>query len=343
MMDLPLISVIICTFNRSGLLHQCLSSLMTSYDFSDSFEVIVVDNNSEDDTSEVVSRHAEKVPNVRYVKEEQLGLSYARNRGCDEARGSYLVFLDDDTMVPKDYLFQLLGVIQKHSPDIIGGPVFPYYDTPKPRWFKDEYEIKRFEDSSGFSATCRVTGANFTIRKDVLVKLGKFDVNLGMKGNQLRLGEERAVLESYRRQTPLAQQRVYYALEVYVNHYVPAYKMTLRYMIRRSYQAGRTMYQIKNKDPASALWRIKAFFPEQLSFLIREIRKKGMVHAGYADFMFNTAVRTGNIAELLSHGWRPVLKPHIRPRYGKFRFWLKKRGMKRFLWWYEKKLGIKLD
>jgi glycosyltransferase involved in cell wall biosynthesis len=310
MMDLPLISVIICTFNRSGLLHQCLSSLMTSYDFSDSFEVIVVDNNSEDDTSEVVSRHAEKVPNVRYVKEEQLGLSYARNRGCDEARGSYLVFLDDDAMVPKDYLFQLLGVIQKHSPDIIGGPVFPYYDTPKPRWFKDEYEIKRFEDSSGFSATCRVTGANFTIRKDVLVKLGKFDVNLGMKGNQLRLGEERAVLESYRRQTPLAQQRVYYALEVYVNHYVPAYKMTLRYRLRRSFQGGRDGLRILREDPNHTMEGAIKSFPQKLFGDVREIRAKGISNADYVKILLNVVTRFGIMVQLVGTGLTAILRVH---------------------------------
>ena len=140
-----------------------------------------------------------------------------------------------------------MKVIDGYSPDIISGPVFPYYDTKKPHWFKDKYEIRQYALESGFSTTCRVSGGHFTIRKDVLLKLGKFDVNFGMCGNKIELGEERALLEKYRQITPHERQAVYYSVEGFVNHYVSPFKMRRRYMLKRSYKSGRAIVRIKGQ------------------------------------------------------------------------------------------------
>jgi hypothetical protein len=143
-------------------------------------------------------------------------------------------------LLSPDYLTKVFASISKNQPDIMGGPVYPFFDHPKPWWFKDKYEIKKFESESCFSKTCRVTGCNFIIRKDVLERSGMFDPNYGMSGNVLRLGEEAKVLDDYRRTTPEGEQRVYYDLDCSVKHYVPEFKMHVGYVLKRHYLGGKT-------------------------------------------------------------------------------------------------------
>jgi glucosyl-dolichyl phosphate glucuronosyltransferase len=244
MRDDLLLTVIICTYNRAKRLADCLESIVKQQATSVTFEVIVVDNNSKDSTKELVAQFNNKIPDLMYVFEGNQGLSYARNRGSGEAKAAYLVYLDDDAIAPPDYLANIARVIKEYSPDILGGPVYPYYNTPKPRWFKDEYEIRKYVEKSGFSSTASVSGGNFTIKKALLEKLGGFDVTLGMIGGKLGLGEERKVLEQYRASTPLLEQKVYYALECNITHHVPPEKMTLRYIVKRSYLAGVMSQQV---------------------------------------------------------------------------------------------------
>jgi glucosyl-dolichyl phosphate glucuronosyltransferase len=280
-----LLSIIICTYNRAERLADCLEGIVKQQSTSVSFEVIVVDNNSRDNTKELVAGFSSKIPNLRYVFEEKQGLSYARNRGCREAKAACLVYLDDDAIAPPEYLANIVKVTKEHSPDILGGPVYPYYTTPRPRWFKDEYEIRKYADNSGFSATAAVSGGNFIIRKKLLEKLGGFDVKLGMIGGKLGLGEERKVLEQYRASTPPAEQKVYYALECYITHHVPPEKMTLRYIMKRAYIAGKRSQEVitsyhqgktgnKNKTGNSMLKRVKAIISEGFYTTDKDSRKR---------------------------------------------------------------------
>jgi glycosyltransferase involved in cell wall biosynthesis len=92
----PLVSVVIPCYNQAHFLGEAIESVFSqSYR---NFEVIVVDDGSTDNTSEVASRYEE----VRLVRQENRGLSGARNRGLAEAEGEYLVFLDsDDRLLPE--------------------------------------------------------------------------------------------------------------------------------------------------------------------------------------------------------------------------------------------------
>lgn len=321
------LSVIVCTFNRYRLLEKCLTSLvMQETPPEKRYEIIVVDNNSKDDTPVIVSRIVADRGQIVYVKEERQGLSYARNKGAEVARGEYLAYLDDDSMAPEGYLKKLLAVLDEYRPDIVGGPIVPYYDSPRPRWFKDRYEMRSFAERSGFSTTCRVSGGNFIIRRDLLLDLGGFDVNLGMKGFQIGLGEERAVLEDYRRRTPPESQKVYYSLECCVLHHVPPYKMKRIYMLKRSYQVGRVAVRIKNKEPSSFFRRMFAFFPNLFSMLWETLKKDGIFKADYFGVLVQGALRIGTMVELLSHGWGPVVKPHINLSYKRLKSLLKRAG-----------------
>lgn len=256
----PVVSVIICTYNRAVLLERCLDSLKEQSADSDEFEIIVVDNNSTDATGSLVRRHVERGPQrVRYVLEEMQGLAFSRNCGYRMARGQYLAYLDDDTVVDEPYIANLLRVVREHSPDVLGGPIYPVYVAPKPRWFKDHYEIKKYTEESGFSSTCRVTGANFIIRRSVLESVGLFDVHYNqMTRNKIGLGDEAKVLDTYRLNTEDDDQKVYYALECYLRHQIPAFKMRRTYVLRRAFHGGRMTMQLaalRNEDHLRGLVR----------------------------------------------------------------------------------------
>jgi glycosyltransferase involved in cell wall biosynthesis len=278
--------------------------------------------------------------NVNFIQELRQGLSFARNAGCDKAKGNYLLYLDDDSLAPAGYLKNVLSTIDIHRPDIMGGPVYPYYDSPKPRWFSDDFEIRKFAAESGFYTDCRVSGGNFVIRKDLLQKLGKFDPEYGMKGDKVGLGEERAILELYRQTTPVSEQRVFYSLESSVLHYVSPYKMTRRYMLKRHYIGGRTASRMKKKNPAGAIGKIAAFIPAQLRLFFSEMKRNGILKANYSKMLFNAALRAGNIAELFHQGLGPILRPHIRRRFSRRGRRLKNFTIKRLPDWFRSKAGI---
>ncbi|OGF99480.1 hypothetical protein A2Y99_01240 [Candidatus Gottesmanbacteria bacterium RBG_13_37_7] len=246
----PFLSVIICTYDRINILAQCLRRIYSQRISDKLFEVVVVDNNSHEETRNLILKFQKKYPNIIYSRENKQGLSHARNNGYLQSKGKYLIYIDDDVFVPRNYLRSIFASINKFKPDILGGPVYPFYKTSKPKWFKNEFEIRKYEKKSGFSRKCRISGGNFIIKRNLLEKLGKFDTNLGMKGSIIRLGEEAKVLDSYRRITPEKKQRVYYSLDCYVKHLVSPEKMKIGYLLKRSFDGGRMSVKMKmlNKD-----------------------------------------------------------------------------------------------
>lgn len=276
---MPLLSVIVCTYNRASLLDYCLKSLQQQTLEPAHYEVLVVDNNSTDSTQLVVAQY----PAVRYVREAAQGLSHARNRGCREAQGTYLLYLDDDAQAPPQYLARVSQNIRQHQPDLMGGPIYPYYLEVKPRWFRDKYEIREYAPSAGFSTTCNVSGSNFIIRKDLLEALGLFDVRLGMIGDQLGLGEERKVLEDYRATRPVEQQKVYYDPACHILHYVPPYKMSLCYHLKRSYRGGQSVVSLQHKtrNVKTILVTLLAPCYHLPRLLLQEWRQESLLHADY--------------------------------------------------------------
>ena len=123
------LSVIVCTYNRRDLLAGCLESLGRQTLSPDRFEVVVVDNNSRDDTAAVVEYCRATLPNLRYVFEPEQGLSHAIGKSPRQM-GTHLAYVDDDARVPPTYLSCVLDTLERHQPDILGGP--STRSTPRP-------------------------------------------------------------------------------------------------------------------------------------------------------------------------------------------------------------------
>src|ERR1700681_3481669 len=107
------ITVILCTYNLWGSFAKALESVAEqTFSKSVEWEVLVVDNNSRDQTREVVEEFNRRHPGrFRYLLEKRSGKSYALNAGISEARGDILAFMDDDVTVEPTWLQNLTAAL----------------------------------------------------------------------------------------------------------------------------------------------------------------------------------------------------------------------------------------
>ena len=242
-MDGLRISVVICTYNRTELLALALDSLGKQTLDAARYEILVVDNNSTDDTRAVVMEFMPRV-NVRYILERRQGLSHARNRGYQEAQGTYIAYIDDDVKVPPHWAETIKTLGEERAPTVMGGPIIPFYLTEKPAWFKDSYEqlLNYGAQPRQLEPHEEVFGGNFIIRRTVLEAVNGFDPTLGMKGDAIAYGEESKLLQKIRQVQ--AEVTVYYHPELYVYHLVRAEKMNLFWLARDRFVRGRYVTRV---------------------------------------------------------------------------------------------------
>jgi len=229
-----LFSVVLCTYNRAELLLDCLQSLAAQTFNSAQYEVIIVNNNSTDNTQHVAEEFCGKYANCRVVIETEHGLSNARNRGIQEASGEYIAFIDDDARARENWLEIAARIIAEHKPDIFGGPIKPYFKHTPPNWYKPEYAVRGDMGETGWLKEGYISGTNIFFKKSLLVDYGCFDVELGMKGEYVGYHEETQLV--YRAFSE--GKKVYFCKELIVDDLVPEYKTSLPYMICARYMNG---------------------------------------------------------------------------------------------------------
>jgi glycosyltransferase involved in cell wall biosynthesis len=129
------LSVIIPTYNRGNLIKKTLDSLIMQDYSKEQYEIVVVDNNSTDDTRTIISDYCEVYPHIKYVFEPIPGLISGRHRGAMESSGSILIFCDDDIQLQPDAL-KVTNETFMSNPNIglVGGKYIPNYQTPPPKW-----------------------------------------------------------------------------------------------------------------------------------------------------------------------------------------------------------------
>lgn len=241
----PKISVIVCTYNRADLLEENLQSLTeVSHDMHD-FEVLIIDNNSTDDTNQVAQRFADQYSNLRVVVEKEQGLSYARNRGYREARADWVTYVDDDAKVAKNYITRALWVIDNKPYLFFGGVYLPWYRYGQPRWFKDQYASNKmtYTDITVMTGDESVSGGVMVIKKELLAKYNGFSIELGMKGNKVAYGEE-TELQLRMRADGI---QIAYDPELIIYHVVAPYKLNVDWFFKAAFATGRDMVKMNEK------------------------------------------------------------------------------------------------
>ena len=234
-------SIVIATYNRARDLRDTLASL-AQLQPDGPWEVIVVDNNSPDDTKQAVLDAAPTFPvELRYLFEREQGRSPALNAGIRAARGEIIVTTDDDVRVPADWLNQAADGLRRLECDYVGGRVLPIWGGPRPAWLPDrggkQWAVIALLDygPAPIEFGTRVPlGVNMAFRRDAFDRAGLFDPHTGRRAGTL-LGQE---VREWCIRARKAGVRGYYIPEMSLQHIIPADRLNKKYFRRWFYWRG---------------------------------------------------------------------------------------------------------
>lgn len=237
-----ILTIIICTHNRSHLLKRCLDAIVLQ--LKDDVEVIVVDNNSTDSTSAIVESFSKHNRNIRYVFESEIGLSYARNLGWQQAKSDWVLYIDDDAKAFPDLVERARDLIYHEDFDCVGGMYYGYYDGEKPRWIPAGFGDKEvFAETLSECPYQIPAGGVILYRKKLLNHLNGFDVKYGMSGSIKSLGEETEL--NFRAQG--MGYKIGFDPELKIWHLVKKEYLTVHWMLKRKYLVGQFNQRIEKK------------------------------------------------------------------------------------------------
>jgi len=255
----PLISVVVCTYNREKFIGNCLECLNKQSINYSKFEVLIIDNNSKDNSGTIINEFIINNPELPfyYYFEQNQGLSFARNRGIKESKGTWITYIDDDAEAEPNFLEEIEKAILKYDNAVgFGGKIIPNFVDGEPIWMSKYLESafaskldkgNKFgifgQDISGFPIGC-----NMTYLKKFLVEIGGFDPELGRKGDLGLAGEEKHIFHESLKTNLI----VIYLPTSVVHHVIEKNRLEDNYLIKLSLGIGksekyRTM-QISNID-----------------------------------------------------------------------------------------------
>jgi glucosyl-dolichyl phosphate glucuronosyltransferase len=235
------VSIIICTFSRAPLLRKTLMALQ-AVEGIEKAEVIVVDNNSKDDTEEVVYACMDALRgkvNLRYVLEPCQGLSVARNTGILSTTSDIVAFLDDDAIPVRGWITSILHAFYTHlDVDAIGGIVHPNFEVERPAWLIKPFElpftiVHLGTEMRPYPKGQHPVGANMAFRRDVFKHI-EFPEHLGRKGASLISGEESWLFEQMKKE----RKKILYVPGMAVYHFIPRSRLTKNWIAERYYFQG---------------------------------------------------------------------------------------------------------
>lgn len=248
-------SVIIATHNREHYLRRALDSLQRQTLSPDQWEVIVADNASTDGTAALVEKIRAGWPSLRYLFLDRANTSRARNWAAQYARGRWLVFTDDDCLLPPAWLERATRIAERESVRLFGGPAIQTPDGPVPGWFQRDYEthdlgaVPRWLLSSEYLIEC-----NFFMEAELFEKIGGFREELGP--GQTRFGyHEGTDLQQRARAAPY-QVASYYEPALSVQHLLRPEKCRIRHRIQRQIIAGYDHVRVHRGTGAHPWWMI---------------------------------------------------------------------------------------
>jgi glycosyltransferase involved in cell wall biosynthesis len=238
------LSIIICSYNRASYISDALTSLYGQSSGLDDFEVIIVDNNSIDNTKEVYAQWRQTNTNGQFtfISETKQGASFARNTGAAIAKGEWVCFMDDDAVATTDYVKNIIKHIQD-QPFIVGfgGRIIPKYIPGEPKWMS--YYVSSLVGNFDYASTaCAFENGKYPLESNMIVKksvydqIGGFNVNLPGVVGTLRIGGEGK--ELFYKIIALGHT-IYYDPSICVHHVVEVKKLTSEYMYRVASGIGR--------------------------------------------------------------------------------------------------------
>lgn len=288
------VTVAIPTYNRAPLLRQTLEGLARQ-DFPEAeFEVLVIDNNSRDDTAAVVRSFAGARPAPRHVLETAQGLDHARNRAIAEARGEIVLFGDDDILTEPDWISRMVAPFAEdrgHRVGAVGGEVVPVFPDGLPAWLEGAHRPLRFRPDAGpLEAGQTPMGANLAFRRRVFAEHGLFHTDLDRQGARLFGGGDGEMIRRLRS----AGLHIWFQPAAAVRHQIPASRLTFSYAARHAFDSARSRVADRAGRPGAG-----AYLLSRLTVHAAKAPLCGMLAAGCL-----LAARPGSAKKALVRAWR---------------------------------------
>jgi glucosyl-dolichyl phosphate glucuronosyltransferase len=233
-----------CTHNRARSLAPAIESVAKqTLPQSVGWEMLVVDNNSSDETRKVVEDLQQLYPDrIRYLFESQQGISHARNSGIRNARGEVLAFIDDDETAGVDWLQNLTAELFNAGWAGAGGRILPLWNCARPNWLSDQSHFTlsplalfdRGMEAGDLSES--PFGANMAFRKEVFDVCGGFRTDLGRIGTGMLSGED----SEFGRRVIAAGRRLRYEPTAVTHHPVEKDRVRQEYFLQWWFNKGRS-------------------------------------------------------------------------------------------------------
>jgi glycosyltransferase involved in cell wall biosynthesis len=232
------ISIIVCCYNSVQRLPETIKHLaLQEIDNNILWEVIIIDNASTDDTSNIANIEWEKWnKNVefRVLSETRSGLSHARKTGVNSAQFQYIIFCDDDNWLGPNYVQQAFEIMtQNPMIGMLGGRGIPVSEIELPQWFegkKNGYAVGSQSSHNGEVEENRLLwGAGVVLRTDVMLKI--YDSNIdsllvGRNGNQLSSGDDSELAIWH----IILGYKLWYDDRLIFHHFIPKERLTESYV-----------------------------------------------------------------------------------------------------------------
>jgi glycosyltransferase involved in cell wall biosynthesis len=256
------VSVVVPTYNRRQLLAQTLNSLRQQKAGAIRYEVIVVDNDSSDDTPTVVAQFREGWPDLKYAHEPRRGVSHARNTGIGAAQADIIAFTDDDVEPQPTWVASIKQAFDAHPEvDCIGGRINARWTTAPPSWLTTSFwgpiALQGPKGDSPYvdascASRCLMT-ANFACRRSALLEVH------GFSPDYLRDEDRELQLRLWR-----AGKRGIYIDSVVVTTEVPSERLTKRYHRQFYTRAAAAHARMRFLDSINAEGRLVPEMPDAL-------------------------------------------------------------------------------
>jgi len=231
-----LLSVVICSYNRASHIRTALESIKNQTYDANAYELIVINNNSTDNTEDICIDFEAHKGSLQYVYavETKQGLSCARNKGIQLARGKYISFIDDDAIAQTNYVEQIISAFETY-PDFeaLGGKVIPKFpNNIEPAWMSKYLnglvaKVDMGDSVSQFTNKYPV-GCNMAFRKKVFDEIGMFNEDLTFRN------DDKFIFLQIKK----AHKKILYIPTLIVQHCIDEERLQYKNLIKLCYAIG---------------------------------------------------------------------------------------------------------
>jgi glycosyltransferase involved in cell wall biosynthesis len=266
-----MLTVLLATRNRAQVLRQVLEAYCKLRAPASGWKLVIVDNGSTDETSQVVASFIRRLP-VQCIVEHEMGKNRALNTGLALAEGELTVLTDDDAFPNADWLIELQRAAEAQPTcSIFGGAIVPRWEATPPEWVQwiDPRPVYTLTDPSleeGPLSPGLVFGPNMAIRTDVFRAGARFDIAMGPRGSNYPMGSETELVQRLAR----LGHEVWFVPSAVVEHFIRKEQLTELWVLERAVRYGRGKYRLAHMAETSSRNRWIGTEPRLFRRLLRE-------------------------------------------------------------------------